>query len=176
MKSQRSGRSHPRCGFTPEEDCLLIDLVAQFGNDNWNTIASYMENRNARQCKDRYTSYLSPTINNDPYTEEEDRLLMQKYNEFGPKWVKISKFFQNRTDISVKCRWAVLNRREMKMKERKGYSTYNRSRKGKQIQQQKQKIQPIQQKSPQPIDYHQIGQKTHDIILKDNDKSKNLKD
>lgn len=119
MKSQRYGRSHPRSGFTPEEDCLLIDLVAQFGNDSWTTISSYMEKRNARQCKDRYTSYLSPTINNGPYSEEEDDLLRKKYNEIGPKWVKISKFFPNRTDISVKCRWAVLNRRDMKLKEKK---------------------------------------------------------
>ena len=89
MKSQRYGRSHPRSGFTPQEDCLLIDLVAQFGNDSWTTIASYMEKRNARQCKDRYNSYLSPTINKGPFTEEEDDLLRKKYNEIGPKWVKI---------------------------------------------------------------------------------------
>ena len=88
MKSQRYGRSHPRSGFTPQEDCLLIDLVAQFGNDSWTTIASYMEKRNARQCKDRYNSYLSPTINKGPFTEEEDDLLRKKYNEIGPKWVK----------------------------------------------------------------------------------------
>ncbi|OHT17317.1 Myb-like DNA-binding domain containing protein [Tritrichomonas foetus] len=119
MKAKSSGRSHPRSGFTSEEDCLLVDLVAQFGDDNWSTIASYMEKRNARQCKDRYMSYLSPTINNGPYSEEEDCLLRQKYQELGPKWVKISKFFPNRTDISVKCRWAVLNRRDLKNKEKR---------------------------------------------------------
>lgn len=115
MNSRRYGRSHPRSGFTPEEDCLLLDLVSQYGRNSWVTVSSYMENRNARQCKDRYMSYLSPTINNGPYTEEEDKLLNQKYEELGPKWVKISKFFHNRTDISVKCRWAVLNRRKMKI-------------------------------------------------------------
>lgn len=116
MKNQKHGRLHPRSGFSPEEDCLLIDLVTQFGSDSWATIASFMEGRNPRQCKDRYTSYLSPTINNSPYTEEEDILLRKKYEEFGSKWVKISKFFPNRTDISVKCRWAILNRRDMKTK------------------------------------------------------------
>lgn len=116
MKSQRHGRSHPRSGFTPDEDYHLINLVAQYGKNAWGTIASYMEKRNARQCKDRYTSYLSPTINNGPYSQEEDDLLRQKYLEIGPKWVKISKFFSNRTDISIKCRWAILNRKDMKMK------------------------------------------------------------
>ncbi|KAK8886705.1 hypothetical protein M9Y10_042172 [Tritrichomonas musculus] len=133
MKSQRYGRSHPRSGFTPDEDCLLIDLVAQFGNDSWTTIASFMEKRNARQCKDRYTSYLSPTINNGPYSEEEDELLRKKYHEIGPKWVKISKFFPNRTDISVKCRWAVLNRRDLKMKEKKLNTIQAKSQKNKNI-------------------------------------------
>ncbi|OHT15998.1 Myb-like DNA-binding domain containing protein [Tritrichomonas foetus] len=121
MSKRSSGRSHPRCSFTQDEDNFLVDLVAQFGDDNWNTIASYMESRNPRQCKDRYTSYLSPSIKNDPYSEEEDNLLKQKYEELGPKWVRISRFFHNRTDISVKCRWAVLNRRDQKNKGKKLY-------------------------------------------------------
>lgn len=118
MKSKRNCRPHPRSGFTHEEDCHLVELVRRYGTNSWVTIASKMEKRNARQCKDRYTSYLSPNINNGPYTKEEDELLEQKYNEIGPKWVKISKFFLNRTDISIKCRWAVLNRKKLKEKEK----------------------------------------------------------
>lgn len=125
MKTTRYGRSHPRIGFTPQEDCLLLDLVSQFGVESWATIASYMDKRNARQCKDRYTSYLSPTINKGPFSAEEDDLLRQKYNEIGPKWVKISKYFPNRTDISVKCRWAVLNRRDIKCNEKKPLKVEN---------------------------------------------------
>lgn len=55
--------------------------------------------------------YLSPKINKSPFTEEEDDLLIEKYNSFGPRWVKISKFFRNRTDSALKNRWNVLARR-----------------------------------------------------------------
>ena len=103
MKSQRSGRSHPRCGFTPEEDCLLIDLVAQFGNDNWNTIASYMENRNARQCKDRYTVYLSGNFRNDPWTPEEDELVLKlvKTQEIRCMSLQVCKQFLNSSNFLI---------------------------------------------------------------------------
>ncbi|OHT04134.1 Myb-like DNA-binding domain containing protein [Tritrichomonas foetus] len=114
LQPKQERKSHPRCSFTYEEDCLLVDLVTHFGTDSWITVASFMGGRNPRQCKDRYMCYLSPTIRNDPFTKEEDDLLREKYREIGPKWVKISKFFGNRTDISIKCRWAVLNRRDQK--------------------------------------------------------------
>ena len=64
-----------------------------------------MQTRNARQCKDRYTNYLSPQINLNPWSQEEDDLLIKKVNELGNKWVKISKFFIGRSDNSIKNRW-----------------------------------------------------------------------
>ncbi|EAY15029.1 Myb-like DNA-binding domain containing protein [Trichomonas vaginalis G3] len=69
-----------------------------------------MGNRNPRQCRDRYTKYLSPDLNKNPWTPEEDALLISKYHEIGAKWVKMSKFFNNRTDYSLKNRWNVLVR------------------------------------------------------------------
>ena len=104
-------KQHPKVKFSVDDDKKLKDLVEQFGEKNWNLIASKMETRNPRQCRERWENYLSPTVNKNPFTQEEDLLLLQKYNEIGAKWVAISKFFNSRTDISVKSRWMVLKRR-----------------------------------------------------------------
>lgn len=115
FKSKKSssafGKPHPKQQFTLEEDMKLQNLVQKYGTKNWQLISSIMQNRNERQCKERWTKYLSPELNNTPWTDEEDKLLVRKVKELGQKWVKISKEFNKRTDASLKNRWNVLQRR-----------------------------------------------------------------
>jgi hypothetical protein len=70
-----------------------------------------MKNNYPRQCEDRWKHCLSPSINKNSWTIEEDKLLIEKVNEIGRKWVKISKFFYRRTDAQCKNRFKVLQRR-----------------------------------------------------------------
>ena len=105
-------KSHEK--FTEIEDQRLREVVARFEEYDWNVIASEMPGRNPRQCKERWTYYLSPTLNTSPWTNEEDNLLLMKQMELGSKWVKISKFFDNRTDAMVKNRFNVLMRKKKK--------------------------------------------------------------
>lgn len=100
--------------FTAEEDDQLRSLVEKYGDLNWSAIAEEMPGRNVRQCKERWVNYLCPTINNSEWTPEEDALLIEKQREFGSKWVRIAKFFNNRTDAMLKNRFNVLRRRERK--------------------------------------------------------------
>ena len=37
--------------------------------------------------------------------------MLEKYNQYGAKWVLISKFFKNRSDTNIKSRYLVLKRR-----------------------------------------------------------------
>ena len=90
--------------FSPEEDQILLNLVSYFGL-NWNEISKRMINRNPRQCKDRYMTYLNPYTKLGNWTQFEDDLIIQKYLEFGNKWVLISKFLPHRTDTSIKNRF-----------------------------------------------------------------------
>ena len=115
MPRRPSKKPHPRVPFSKDEDDKLKEFVKQYGT-NWNIIADKMENRNPRQCKERWTHYLSPDIVLKPWTMEEDEFLKKKLFEFGPKWVKISRFFPNRTDIQLKNRWFVLIRKESKQR------------------------------------------------------------
>lgn len=118
MSPQQSKRPNPsfkpHAKFSTEEDELLKHLVQQYGEDNWNSIANMMNNRNPRQCRERYQYYLSPKLNRGEWSSSEDALLCQKVEEFGNKWVKISKFFPDRTDAMVKNRYQVLLRRSNK--------------------------------------------------------------
>ena len=107
----------PHAKFSPEDDEMLRRLVEEFGENNWNIIADRMPGRNIRQVKERWSYYLSPNLNRTPWTKEEDELLIEKQKELGSRWVRISQFFQNRTDAMVKNRFQVLKRKEQKEKE-----------------------------------------------------------
>ncbi|EAY10643.1 Myb-like DNA-binding domain containing protein [Trichomonas vaginalis G3] len=113
LQFQIPRKTHPKVKFTVEDDAKLKSLVEEFGETDWNLISQKMQTRNPRQCRERWENYLSPKVNHDPFTPQEDLKLFNLYEELGPKWVAISKRFNNRTDISVKSRWMVLKRRNI---------------------------------------------------------------
>lgn len=92
--------------FMPEEDQRLIELVNEHGTSDWVLIASLMENRNPRQCRERWKHYLSVRdTRKEPFSPEEDRAISEKFNELGPKWTKIATFLPGRSDIDIKHRF-----------------------------------------------------------------------
>lgn len=127
QKSSGSTKFHSK--FTLEDDELLKKLVARYGENNWIRVANGMQNRNERQCRERWVYYLSPKINTSPWTEEEDQLLISKVHEMGNKWVKISAYFPFRTDAMIKNRYNLLKRHEAKMKKKSSKSSKKTSSK-----------------------------------------------
>lgn len=107
-------KPHPRSKFSVAEDIILCRLVVQFGTSSWEIFPQWLPGRNARQCRERWIKYLSPSNRFEPFLPEEDQLLRSLYAKYGARWVKISQFFQRRTDIQVKNRWLVLSRRDSK--------------------------------------------------------------
>lgn len=97
--------------WTPEEDARLTHIVAQLGASNWKRVADHIGTRNPRQCRERWKNYLCPSVCRDPWSPEEDTLLREKYAEYGSQWSVIAKFFENRTDVSLKNRWVVMSSR-----------------------------------------------------------------
>lgn len=100
--------------FTEDEDKKLKFLVEQNGAKDWIHIASLMETRNPRQCRERWNNYINPSLRSDQYSPEEDALLEAKYAEYGPSWNKISKFFEKRSDNSLRNRWMMIARHRAK--------------------------------------------------------------
>ena len=106
--------------FTPEEDEKLKKLVNSFGDSAWDEISSMMPGRNPRQCHDRYTYYLSPFINNSPFTEEEDKRIIRLQPIYNGRWVSMAKKFKGRTEVQLKNRWNTL--RKLQNRSEKQYS------------------------------------------------------
>lgn len=111
-KHKSIGKPHPKTQFTMLEDMTLKKLVSIYGDSDWELISKMMVSRNPRQCRERWNKFLSDSINKEPWTEEENNLLISKYKELGPKWMKISKFFNARTDVYIKNRWNIIMRKE----------------------------------------------------------------
>ena len=97
-------RKEKRSIFSYAEDKLLEKLVQIHGKDNWSKISNYFPGKTIRQCKEHYKFSLDPNINRTPWTETEDKLLMQLYEKFGGKWVLIQKYMDHRTPDSIKNR------------------------------------------------------------------------
>jgi hypothetical protein len=100
--------------FTPKEDAHLLDLVAEYGTKDWISISALMGDRNPRQCRERYNNYLNPKLCNRLWSPEEDALLDEKVKQFGTKWNTIGHFFPNRSDMSLRNRWMMIERRRAK--------------------------------------------------------------
>lgn len=107
VKDTKESPKKHRSPFTREEDALLRQLVQIYGSStkSWDQIAACLPNRNSRQCRERYRSYLDPELTNGPWTPEEDQLLRELVNEHGTKWVNLVKFFKGRSDSNIKNRW-----------------------------------------------------------------------
>ncbi|KAK8870269.1 hypothetical protein M9Y10_008147 [Tritrichomonas musculus] len=107
MSSQQQIQTpHPqRKRFTEQEDIILKRLVKQFGANDWNRIAQHIPQRNARQCRHRYTNYLNDSYKPSPWSDREDSLIIAMYRKLGPKWVMIAKSLDGRTGNDVKNRW-----------------------------------------------------------------------
>jgi hypothetical protein len=93
----------------------LMRNVAHFGCNDWNIISAFMPSRTPRQCRERWIKYLCPTNSFEPFTPEEDALLKDLHTRYGSKWMKMTQFFTNRTDITLKNRWLVLRRQADKV-------------------------------------------------------------
>ena len=119
MKHESSSSLQPKpkgkkAKFTQLEDSKLRRLVMLCQPLDWNQIAAQFPNRNLRQVKERWEYYLSPEVNNGPWSPAEDQLLLQKYQELGTKWSVIAKFFDHRTNTNCKNRFLAIQRANQK--------------------------------------------------------------
>jgi hypothetical protein len=101
--------------FSPEEDAKLRDLVNFHGLHSWDAIVKDMPGRSARQCRERWNLYLSPTVKNDPWSLEEEQRLFNAYVSVGPRWSLIVQRFPTRTPNNIKNKVKQLIRRSQKL-------------------------------------------------------------
>ena len=108
--------------WSKEEDEQILELVSHFGK-SWSKISKFLNSRNGKQIRDRYINVLDPAIKKGKFSEEEDKMLIELYYKYGPKWSTISKYFPDRTADMVKNRFhssikRVLKRGDMLLSDR----------------------------------------------------------
>jgi myb proto-oncogene protein len=87
-----------------EEDVEIMKLVSKYGK-SWSKISKILNTRNGKQIRDRFINVLDPEIKKGKFTDEEDRKLIQLFQQYGPKWATISKYYPNRTADMIKNRF-----------------------------------------------------------------------
>ncbi|OAO91977.1 hypothetical protein AXX17_AT5G37620 [Arabidopsis thaliana] len=91
--------------WTLSEDLKLKELVAVYGPKNWPHIGKQMQGRSGKSCRSRWYNHLDPRIRKDAFSDEEEKLLIKAYNEWGCQWSKIARLFPGRTDRQMQRLW-----------------------------------------------------------------------
>eukprot|EP00299_Pterocystis_sp_00344_P007831 c271_g1_i1.p1 GENE.c271_g1_i1~~c271_g1_i1.p1 ORF type:complete len:446 (+),score=48.85 c271_g1_i1:60-1397(+) len=101
----RSPSTQTRRSWTPEEDKRLLELVNAEGGNCWSQIATHLEGRVGKQCRERWRNHLDPNIRRDSFSPEEDDRILELVQELGTRWSKIAQRLPGRTENAVKNRY-----------------------------------------------------------------------
>jgi hypothetical protein len=98
--------------WTEEEDDLLRNYVPYEQKGNWVAVAEHVPGRTAKQCRERWSLCLDPNIRKDPWTTQEDDLLLRLHDKHGNAWALIAKYLPGRTENATKSRFKSIERKK----------------------------------------------------------------
>jgi len=133
--------------WTDEEDYILRTKAAEYGK-NWAKVVKHISGRTVKQIRERWSNHVNPIINHEPFTEQEDTILVKMHEQVGNKWAFISKKLNSRTPEGVKIRWKSLCRKS-KQEMRRQEQQLQHDHMG-QYHQQQQATNPTKRGSPTP--------------------------
>mmetsp|Transcript_20010 Transcript_20010/g.46751 ORF Transcript_20010/g.46751 Transcript_20010/m.46751 type:complete len:427 (+) Transcript_20010:55-1335(+) len=97
-----SGKSH----WLDEEDEKLKQLVMENKGKNWKSIASHFPTRTDVQCLHRWQKVLNPELVKGPWTEAEDKKVIDLVGYYGAKkWSLIAAALPGRIGKQCRERW-----------------------------------------------------------------------
>ena len=84
--------------WKPNEDELLRTAVMKHGSGSWSSVAAMVPGRLPKQCRERWHNHVDPSISHEPWSEEENVLLLRRYQDYDGKWSEISVALPGRPD------------------------------------------------------------------------------
>lgn len=105
-----------RLSWVSYEDEALKAIVQATELGNWVETARALNAkvhrglciRKPKQCRERYSEHLAPSLRFGNWSCAEELLILQGYKEFGSKWVKIARHLHGRSGNQVKSRFRSL--------------------------------------------------------------------
>lgn len=91
--------------WTPDEDQKLIIWVNTEGPTKWAQCSAFIQGRSGKQCRERWFNNLDPGLKKGGWTEEEDEMIFEYYQQYGSSWSKIAKLMPGRTENAIKNRF-----------------------------------------------------------------------
>mmetsp|Transcript_1079 Transcript_1079/g.1607 ORF Transcript_1079/g.1607 Transcript_1079/m.1607 type:complete len:547 (-) Transcript_1079:1594-3234(-) len=103
--------------WSKEEDVLLTRLVKESVTPElrWAEISKGIPGRTAKQCRERWSLNLDPSINKGPWTLAEDEKLLRLHKKLGNRWSELASHVEGRTENMVKGRHKSLVRAQEKL-------------------------------------------------------------
>jgi hypothetical protein len=102
MKYQNLTSNIKRGKWTKEEDKIIVDWVLKNGETDWFECASFLQNREGKQCRERWVHVLNPKINKESLTIEEQYIIYKGVQSYWNKWKRISGMLWRRSTNTIK--------------------------------------------------------------------------
>ena len=85
---------------------MLKQAVSLHEGKNWKAIANHLKGKTEVQCLHRWTKVLNPSLTKGPWTDEEDRKVVDLVAKFGAKkWSLIAQHLPGRIGKQCRERW-----------------------------------------------------------------------
>ncbi|CAI9110575.1 OLC1v1010627C1 [Oldenlandia corymbosa var. corymbosa] len=92
--------------WTKEEDILLRNCIAKYGEGKWHQVPSRAGlNRCRKSCRLRWLNYLKPDIKRGDFSSDEVDLMIRLHKLLGNRWSLIAGRLPGRTANDVKNYW-----------------------------------------------------------------------
>ena len=99
--------------WTPREDAILKQIVAQLSPKKWTKICNRFNElahegqsiKQPLQCRERWLNHVNPDLQKGRWSLDEDVLILEGQLKYGNSWSKIAKGLSSRNQNSVKNRW-----------------------------------------------------------------------